>query len=229
MKTSTLSKFNRLKDYLYFDNYRNDRIKIFQLIKTNKDMLDYGSGYFYQSIPNINITGLRDTIFRSKIMNLEKIDINKSILDIGCNTGSMIMYKLFNHNADGIDYNYSCIDVANYIKKKFNFQKCNFIIGDFNTYNFNKKYDVILSLANHHTYDGGITNTKIYFDKIKTILNSSGEIYLESHHPNIETKTKFYSIYEKYLKSDFEILNEAEYKCKNFLDNGRYFMHLKKL
>ena len=32
-------------DYFYFDDYRNDRIKIFKLIKTNKEMLDYGSGY----------------------------------------------------------------------------------------------------------------------------------------------------------------------------------------
>jgi SAM-dependent methyltransferase len=227
MKTSIISKINKFKDYLRFDKFRDDRLEIYKLIKNDSIMLDYGSGYFYQSIPNLYISGLRDTVFRTEIMKLNEIKFNKTILDIGCNTGSMILFKLFNHNADGLDYNTACINVAKFIKKKFNFQKCNFINDDFNNYIFKKKYDVVLSLANHHTYDGGITNSEKYFEKIKSILNSNGEIYLESHHPQIETKIKFYSLYENYLKNDFKIIRETSYKCNNFLDNGRYFIHLK--
>jgi len=94
-------------------------------------------------------------------------------------------------------------------------------------YNFKKKYDVILSLANHHIYDGGITDTKLYFNKIKSLLNPGGEIYLESHHPQIETEEVFYGLYKKYLSENFKILRNMKYENKNFLDNGRSFLLLK--
>lgn len=180
MKIETISKINRVKNYLTFDKYRKDRLIAYNLIKSDKTLLDYGAGYFYQSIPNIKISGLRDTEYRSNTMKLAEIEKSKNILDIGCHTGAIVLFKLNEHNCDGIDYNHSCIKVANYIKDKFSFKKCNFIHGNFMNYNLKKKYDVILSLANHHTYDGGITNTKHYFNKIKSIINPGGEIYLKN-------------------------------------------------
>lgn len=227
MKIETISKINRVKNYLTFDKYRKDRLIAYNLIKSDKTLLDYGAGYFYQSIPNIKISGLRDTEYRSNTMKLAEIEKSKNILDIGCHTGAIVLFKLNEHNCDGIDYNHSCIKVANYIKDKFSFKKCNFIHGNFMNYNLKKKYDVILSLANHHTYDGGITNTKHYFNKIKSIINPGGEIYLESHHPQIETKEIFYSLYKEYLSENFKILRDIKYENKNFLDNGRSFLLLK--
>ena len=227
MKSETISRINKIKDYLTFDKFRKDRLEVYNLIKSDKTLLDYGAGYFYQSIPNIKISGLRDTAYRSNSMKLSQIVKSKSILDIGCNTGSIILFQLNEYDCDGIDYNNSCIKVANYIKDKFNFKKCNFIHGDFMDYNFRKKYDVILSLANHHTYDGGITDTKHYFNKIKSLLNPGGEIYLESHHPQIETEEVFYALYKKYLSENFKIIRNIKYENKNFLDNGRSFLLLK--
>ena len=46
----------------------------------------------------------------------------------------------------------------------------------------------------------GKTTTLMMLAGFETPTN--GEIYLESHHPQIETKIKFYSLYENYLKNN---------------------------
>ena len=118
MNSKIQSKINLLKDFLLFDKNRKHRKKVYKLLTQDSGLLDYGSGYFYQSIPNIKISGLRDTVYRSNTMKLSEIERSKSILDIGCNTGSIVLFQLHDYDCDGIDYNNSCINVANYIKDK---------------------------------------------------------------------------------------------------------------
>ena len=86
---------------------------------------------------------------------------------------------------------------------------------------------IILSLANHHTFDKGITSTENYFKKIIQILNSNGILIFESHHPQIESEKEFLKFID-FLSSDFEILRKDKYQTKNFFDNGRSFAILKK-
>jgi len=71
MKTSTLSKFNRLRDYFYFDDYRNDRIKIFKLIKTNKEMLDYKERKWLNDYHRKVFYKLKRTMNRNEILELK--------------------------------------------------------------------------------------------------------------------------------------------------------------
>ena len=102
-----------------------------------------------------------------------------------------------------------------------------FISDDFIKYSFNKKYNVILSLANHTTFDGGISDSEVYFNKIESLLLIGGILILESHHPKYEDISKFKEIVNT-LKNKFIIINSGKYNFNNFYDDGRVFYILKK-
>ena len=161
------SKINYYKDFLKFDKHRKIRKTILNKIinpKLKEDKYDYGEGYFYQSLEKINLSGLRNTLKRIEELELSKYTKNKSVLDIGTNSGFVLTQTEQNFsNAIGIDYNKSLIDVANICKEYLELEKLEFICNDFLEHNFNKKFDIILSLANHHTFDQTLQHTLLLF------------------------------------------------------------------
>ena len=58
---------------------------------TNWNSHDYGEGYFYQSLDEICVSGLRDTSARISALNMSKLVRGRTVLDIGSNTGFISM------------------------------------------------------------------------------------------------------------------------------------------
>jgi cyclopropane fatty-acyl-phospholipid synthase-like methyltransferase len=217
-------------DQLKFDNFRNLRRDAYKILVNNKknSFFDYGLGYFYQSIECINLTGLRNTKKRIIDLNLKKLTENQTVLDIGSNIGaiSIELDSNFKH-FDNIEYNNSLNLVGKFISKSLYKDNISFISDDFIKYNFKKKYNLVLSLANHTTFDGGISDSEIYFDKVNDLLLTGGVLILESHHPKYENVSKFNKIVNS-LKNRFTIIKSGKYHFKNFYDDGRIFHILRK-
>ena len=225
---TTSSKLNFLIDSCNFDKNRNIRKKIYRMMSADQKTFDYGNGYFYQSCEKIGISGLRHTKQRSDILNLKEFTEGKTILDIGTNTG-FLLFQIDNnfYSCDGIDWNPVLINIANEVKNYLKINNIYFYIGNFLNFDFNKNYDVVLSLANHTTFDGGIKDYKEYFNKIFKILKNDGLLVLESHHQSIEKADKFNKIIE-YLLTDYNILKKLNYKFFNYADDNRQVFFLKK-
>ena len=229
MYSRLISFTNKLLDYLKFDSKRNIRKKLIQ-INSDKDIsfFDYGVGYFYQSSFSLNIRGLRDSKYRKDLLDISRFTKDKNLLDIGTNSGFLLIYLENNYNyAIGIDYNPQLIKVANEAKNFLKIQNIDFQVKNFQVEKFDEKFDVIFSLANHDTYDKGITLTENYFNKIDNLLNLNGILVLEGHHPQIESDEKFIELINL-LNKKFEIVRRGKYKSNNFFDNGRNFVILKK-
>ena len=98
-----LSKSNELKDYKNLlakkDSRLNNLNYMINVIRLDQQRsyksYDYGQGYFYQSIPDVEISGYRDTELRVEELSLKEITKNKSVLDIGSNAGA-ILFNLRN-------------------------------------------------------------------------------------------------------------------------------------
>ncbi len=222
------SRFNFIIDSLKFDKNRSIRKKILKIIAADQKTFDYGNGYFYQSCEKINLSGLRKSKKRADILNLEELTLEKKVLDIGTNTGFLLFEMNNNFNfCDAIDWNPTLIKTANEVKEYLGLDKITFFSEDFMTFDFNKIYDVVLSLANHTTYDGGIDNYKTYFEKINKILCSNGYLILESHHPSYEKPEKFSEIIN-YLGKTYKIEKNFKYKFNNYADDKREVFFLKK-
>ena len=134
--TKIISYLNFIHHKLNY-NHKIIRNKIIQIIKLNKNNLyDYGEGFFYQSIPPIDLNGLRDSAKRIKKLNLNNYLKNSIFLDIGTNIGAipLSINNEFKYGF-GIDYNEIIIKVAqevqDYLKKNLQF-----IHGDFLNYKF---------------------------------------------------------------------------------------------
>lgn len=223
-------KYNQLKDNLKFDRFRSFRKEIFSILKKEKNF--YSKNYFYQSVSEINLSGLRDTKQRVEKLNIYNLLKKKSVLDIGTNIGA-ILIKLNSHiqKGTGVDIVKTNIQIGKLILKKLDITNINLINCDFNSYNFNEKFDVIFSLANHSTVDGNITDVKFYFKKIISLLKTNGVLVVESHHNLIETHQKFKQVIEENCLKKFEILSTGKYDFGNFYDYNRifYIMRLKEL
>ena len=221
-----LSKINYWKHLLSIDKSKKFRKKLIEIIDIKKKQTyDYGEGFFYQSIPTINLAGLRDTKKRLEILKLDELVAEKKVLDIGCNIGSILIELKSNYKkAIGIDYNQECIDVGKHVIENLQKKNLELICDDFNTFDFKERFDVILSLANHSTFDKGISDTKFYFKKIKSIIKEGGVLVIESHAPLFEKKEDF----EKTLKLndisiDYNLVFESSYNFGNIYDRGRSF------
>ena len=229
MKISKIISFFNFVHHSLNYKHKPIRNKIYNIISQNRDNLyDYGEGFFYQSVPPISLKGLRDTKKRILKLNLNNYLKNSTFLDIGTNIGS-IPLSLNNEFIFGlgIDHNKTTIEVAQAIQEYLNIKKIEFIPGDFLNYEFNKTFDVILSLANHSTFDEGIRNTELYFNKIYSLLKKNGILIVESHNPLYE-KSEIYLEIIKNLEVHYETIEHGKYDFGNFYDKDRLFHVLKK-
>ena len=224
-----LSNFNLFLHKISFDKHKPIRESVTNIVnEKSNEFYDYGEGFFYQSIPSINLKGLRNTEKRINKLKLSEYLNGKSFLDIGTNIGA-IPISIENNftNGVGIDHNPTLIKVANKVKDYFDIKNLRFIADDFIKYEFKSNFDVVLSLANHSTFDKGIEDSNKYFIKINNILNRNGILIVESHNPLYEKRENFIKIIDQ-LKKDYFILDNNYYDFGNFYDKDRLFYVMQK-
>ncbi|MDR1255192.1 MAG: class I SAM-dependent methyltransferase [Puniceicoccales bacterium] len=218
---------NRLKDYLRIRKQLSLHYEIARILEAQLreyTSYDYGEGYFYQSCRPIHITGFRNTEARIAGMQLEKYVAGKTVLDIGTNAGFLaIEIAPMCNKIEGFDINPYLIEVANCVK---NFLKCDnveFWAGTFEEFNREQSYEVVLSFANHSTYDHNTRqSTDDYFQKCCRYVSNEGLLLFESHLPSYETQEQLKHVLEC-LKKYFTI--EASYALTRGTrgDQGRTF------
>lgn len=229
--TKFLSILNKLKDFGEIE-HKSIRKEINKILKSqDKNFFDYGFGYFYQSINQINVSGLRNTKKRCKCYQLENFVQNSNqILDIGSNVGSII-FEIYNIEKKfiGIEYNQTLIQVSQKIQEYLNFKNIEFICKDFLKFETKNKFDLILSLANHTTFDKGIKSSELYFNKVLDLLDNNGTVLIESHHPKYEKKDDFERMIDDLVKKfKLNIINHNKLLTGSYYDDNRYFYFLKK-
>ena len=186
------------------------------------DGYDYGQGYNYQSFKSIFLSGYRQTEDRIVDLDLRRHLIGKSVFDIGCNAGFLLL-QLSNDISSGcgIDINPSLIDTANAVKDHLDVKNIDFKCITFEEVNEESKFDVVLSCANHSTYDGNTKHTlNEYFRKCASLLNDNGKIIFESHPPQLEPEDKLQETLEV-LKTFFNIETIQKTSLSGFLDKDR--------
>lgn len=228
------SLINRQKDYLEILRspqllalHRNLNKQHFQSMHEWPSH-DYGEGYFYQSFELAKIRGLRDTQARVDAMDLRKWLENKNVLDIGTNTGFLALsVSDITKKIIGLDINPHLILIAKLVQEYLKIEKSEFIISSFEDYVCLEKVDVILSFANHSTFDGN-THQSLdqYFERCYRYLELDGLILCESHHPQYEKDfmSRVVPVVRKYFDvQHIELLNYGR-----FYDRGRTFLIGKK-
>jgi len=99
------------------------------------------------------------------------------VADLGCGTGTIAKMILERHPNSIL----TCVDLAaNMIEtakiKLGKYKNVEYIVGDFHNFNFNRKYDaVVTSLALHHLRNDN--DKKKFFKKIFDALNKNGVFY----------------------------------------------------
>jgi len=186
-----LSTFNRLIGYFgrkasdqRVSNLHEELEKILEESHKKWPHYDYGEGYFYQSYSPLFIHGFRNTDFRFKLYKLDAILTPKTtMLDIGCNTGFLSLMSAKNcKHIDAFDNNPFLIQIAEKCKQFENIENINFSCLTFDELRPDGKYDLVLSLANHHTFDGNMRpEFRKYIEKIRKMMEKEGVLIFESH------------------------------------------------
>jgi SAM-dependent methyltransferase len=143
----------------------------------------YTQGYFYQGLEELGITGGKPTGFRFAQYQVDDILNNADVLDIGSNAGFVACYcakKASSVTAVELNpfMNRIAKDAADYLHLK----NIDIVDGDFSTFITDRKFDVVLSLSNHHTIDGNLhMGFEHYIEKIAALLKPDGYLLFESH------------------------------------------------
>lgn len=159
-----------IDDFHYF--IRKEWVKIIK---------DFGSwNYFYQTHPNLNISGVRPTI--SRINNyklLSYINSESVILDIGCNTGFVSAYlSSFVKSVDAVEFNKEVFLIASRTINYLNINNVNLFNIDIKKFQSNYKYDLVMSFAIHRWVGLGIEE---YLGLLEHFKKEKGFLIIESH------------------------------------------------
>jgi len=144
---------------------------------------DYGEGYFYQSCDLIGISGLRDTEARVEEMGLKQLLANKTVLEIGGNTGFLALSIADRaKNIFGFDINPHLIDIARDAADYLKANNTRFAVSSFEDLSVPESFDAVLSFASHDTYDGNTAHTiEQYLQRCFELLKPGGLFLFESH------------------------------------------------
>ena len=234
-KLRKLSLANRQKDYLRLMSH-SDKLSLHHEMnrsllegRSGWDGYDYGEGYFYQSCKLAGITGFRDTEGRIREMRLRSYVEQKRVLEIGCNSGFLAVALCENaKEIVGMDVNPYLIAIGNALVEHFDLKNLQFSTQGFEEYNADEPFDVVLSFANHSTYDGKTKHTlDEFFGKCHRLLCKGGRLMFESHPPELEPPDvlgKTLEIIQKY----FHFEKQAILQYGSFLDRDRTFVIAKK-
>jgi SAM-dependent methyltransferase len=160
--------------------------------RAQRPFVDYGAGYLYQSFPRLGLRGFRRTEVRAAQMNIASALVNRSVLEIGCNSGFLSMtlapgtrrYVAFDNNP-------YLIDIAKLAQRELGDGQVDFSVDTIEAFALIKRFEVVLSFANHSTWDGNMTlPLDAYFEKIRTLLVEGGLLFFESHHPVLENDSQ---------------------------------------
>ncbi len=176
----------------------------------------YGEGYFYQSLPSVGITGLRDTEGRVAAMGLRQRLAGKRVLDIGCNAGFVdLSIADAAQCVVGIDVNPHVIEIARLVARFQGASNLTFLVSPFEEFDLTDRFDSVLSFANHSTYDGNTRQSlQAYFQRCHDVLEPGGSLLFESHTPEHEGKQ---------LEAVCSLIgNQFEIQERHVLDHGGY-------
>lgn len=221
----------RLRDYAKLNKNDNllrlhERINHI-LLEEKKQWPDhaYGEGYLYQSCDEVSLGGLRNTTARVTAMGLRNFCKNAFVVDIGCNSGFLdIAIAPYARQIIGFDINPYLIDIGTQALAYLKISNVELSALSFETFESKEPADIVLSFANHSTFDGNTEQTvKMYIEKCHTILRTGGLLLFESHHPTYESKEALEETY-KIIQKMFSIKERRILQSKNFFDNGRTFI-----
>lgn len=191
----------------------------------NYDAYDYGEGYFYQSLAEIGVSGFRDTEGRLAAMDIFRYVEGKTVLEIGCNAGFLsVAIASKAKQVTGFDIAPHLIAIGKLAAGYLNRTNVDLKACAFEDFKGQGKFDVVLSFANHSTFDGQTKHSiEEYFQRCADLCADGGLLLFESHPPEhegdglegvIETLSKFFKVTERRI---------LDYNG-GFLDSGRTFV-----
>ena len=229
-KIRKLSLINRQKDYLALG--RNP--ELLPLHRTLNACLtraagawpsyDYGEGYFYQSLRTVGISGLRDTEARIRAMDLASRVTGRRVLEIGCNSGFVsLSIAAAASSIVAFDINPYLIEIARLVADYSKIDNVEFSTAEFESFAPNEPFEVVLSFANHSTYDGNTKQSvQSYIERCADLLVKGGLFLFESHPPEHEGDG-LAGVCELIGRS-FTIEERRVLEYGTFLDRGRTFI-----
>jgi len=185
---------------------------------------DYGEGYFYQSLSAIGVRGLRDTAARVAAMDLARRVAGRRVLEIGCNTGFLSLSIAANAGwVEGFDVNPFLVEVASTTANHLGATNVCFGVSAFESRPLDARFDVVLSFANHSTYDGNTRQSLgEYFDRCHALVEPGGWLLFESHPPAHEgsgLERVLALVADRFRIEEHRVIEDG-----TFLDRGRTFV-----
>ena len=224
-----LSIMNRQRDYVALLQSGDARRAIHRevngilLEKTERwPHYDYGEGYLYQSFEPLGFSGYRQTAARVEALGLRERLKDRRVLDVGTNTGAILcsVHDVLAHGF-GIDINPYLVRIAAAMAKSLGTDKLEFQATAFEDLPGDSRFDAVLSLANHSTYD---ENTKQsiedYFARCARHCEPGGILIFESHPPAIEDADQLARSIAA-LEQHFEVEERFMTPLTGFLDKDR--------
>lgn len=225
-----LSLANRLRDYIAVagdPSLQALHAKLNQFLFdsiNNWKSYDYGEGYFYQGLGGLHITGLRDTDSRIKFMELAEEVQGRRVLEVGCNAG-FIAVSIAPRCKEivAFDINPFLLSIAEEVRTYLGIANCHFMCTAFEDLVIAEKFDVVLSFANHSTYDKNTTQSvQSYFRQCWELLKPDGIFLFESHPP--EHEGEGFKEVLRIIDHYFEIKKHVVHTKGTFLDQNRHFI-----
>jgi SAM-dependent methyltransferase len=224
------SLLNRANDYLRLSSQptlQGMHLEFNEILARQKhewSHYDYGEEYFYQSMSALGVSGLRSTEARVQAYGLAERVRGKTVLDIGCNAGflSLTLAEVANR-VTGLDVNPFLVEIGRTAARRIGRSNTEFIAAGFEEARLVGSYDIVMSLANHSTYDGQTRyDIQSYFDRCVSLLRPSGSFIFESHTPSFEGNG-IEQVCDM-IAQRLEVKHRAVYNYGTYLDRGRTFV-----
>lgn len=144
----------------------------------------YCGGYAYQGYARVGIAGVKPTEERLEGYGfMPWLNGDMSVLEIGCNNGFMAIELAGRAGiVDAVEYNPFLVEIGRITAEALALDNVSFQVADFSNWMPARRYDVVLSFANHCTIDGNLAvEFESFVAKLWGLTQDGGWLLFESH------------------------------------------------